>query len=242
LTGASGAVVARYQYNPYGKLLASSSALAAANNIRFSSKYTDTETGLLYYGYRFYSPELGRWLNRDPIGELGGINLYMFVRNSAINYVDRLGLIDLGSIISGAQEMKDKVSTEMAQEAGKVCAQGVGSHPLKASGHVTFTGPILGALLNISSWSKTGTGTVSSDSTCKTCRKYSLQATWNFSDSIDCNSFEELKSKGYFAPGNPWWGDLLGYLEGACEKVGLNIFAVPVSASWQEAKSGCCDK
>ncbi|MDI6810020.1 MAG: RHS repeat-associated core domain-containing protein, partial [Candidatus Eisenbacteria bacterium] len=71
LTGASGAVVARYQYNPYGKLLASSGALAAANNIRFSSKYTDTETGLLYYGYRYYSPGLGRFTSRDPVGEKG---------------------------------------------------------------------------------------------------------------------------------------------------------------------------
>jgi len=45
-----------------------------------------------YYGFRYYSPELGRWLNRDPIEEQGGVNLYGFVANDGINFVDKLGL------------------------------------------------------------------------------------------------------------------------------------------------------
>ncbi len=45
-----------------------------------------------YYGFRYYSPELGRWLNRDPIGERGGVNLYGFVNNDGINLTDILGL------------------------------------------------------------------------------------------------------------------------------------------------------
>ena len=44
-------------------------------------------------GYRFLDPELGRWCSRDPIGTRGGINLYRFVYNSAIDHLDRLGLI-----------------------------------------------------------------------------------------------------------------------------------------------------
>ena len=40
-------------------------------NYRFSSEYLDVETGLAYYNHRYYTPELGRWLSRDPIGELG---------------------------------------------------------------------------------------------------------------------------------------------------------------------------
>jgi len=43
----------------------------AVTDIRFSTKYTDDETGLVYYGYRYYSPELGRWINRDPLGDSG---------------------------------------------------------------------------------------------------------------------------------------------------------------------------
>jgi len=45
-----------------------------------------------YYGYRYYNPELGRWLNRDPIGEEGGENLYVFVANLVTIRTDYLGL------------------------------------------------------------------------------------------------------------------------------------------------------
>jgi len=56
-----------------------------------STKYTDSETGLLYYGYRFYSANLSRWMNRDPIGPKGGRNLYVFVRNRPLGLIDRYG-------------------------------------------------------------------------------------------------------------------------------------------------------
>jgi RHS repeat-associated protein len=63
---------------------------------RFSTKYMDHEVetrgGIYYYGYRHYSPELGRWLSRDPIGEEGGVNLYGMVGNDAVNLWDLLGL------------------------------------------------------------------------------------------------------------------------------------------------------
>ena len=54
-------------------------------NFWFSTKYLDHETGLYYYGYRFYNPELKRWLNRDPIEERGGVPLYCFVNNNPIH-------------------------------------------------------------------------------------------------------------------------------------------------------------
>lgn len=66
--------------------------LAAANLYRFSSKEYDTVTGLYYYGGRYYDPTLHRWLNCDPIGETGGINLYTFNRNNPVDYVDPFGL------------------------------------------------------------------------------------------------------------------------------------------------------
>ena len=42
-------------------------------NYSFNSEYQDTESGLVYYNYRYYSPELGRWLSRDPINQIGSI-------------------------------------------------------------------------------------------------------------------------------------------------------------------------
>jgi len=47
-------------------------------------------TPVYYYGYRYYSPELGRWISRDPIEEKGGLNVYAFVNNS-LNGIDYLG-------------------------------------------------------------------------------------------------------------------------------------------------------
>jgi uncharacterized protein RhaS with RHS repeats len=50
---------------------------------------------MLYYGYRYYSPEMGRWLSRDPIAEQGGINLYGMVGNDPVNRTDYLGLAEV---------------------------------------------------------------------------------------------------------------------------------------------------
>jgi RHS repeat-associated protein len=65
--------------------------MAKSNPFLFSTKYYDWETGLYYYGYRYYDPSMGRWPNRDPLGEAGGWNLYGFVVNDPLGYVDVLG-------------------------------------------------------------------------------------------------------------------------------------------------------
>lgn len=88
----SAALAASYEYDPYGNVVASSGALADSNPFRFSSKYFDGESGLYYYGYRYYSPDLGRWLNRDPMGEGGGLNTYAFVANNPLLFIDPTGL------------------------------------------------------------------------------------------------------------------------------------------------------
>ncbi len=60
-------------------------------SFRFSTKFTDTETGLVYYGQRYYNPTLGRFINKDPIEESGGLNLYGFAGNDGVNRWDYLG-------------------------------------------------------------------------------------------------------------------------------------------------------
>lgn len=57
----------------------------------FSTKPEDSESGLLYYGYRYYDPVSGRWVSRDPIEERGGVNVYAMLRNRPCNDVDVLG-------------------------------------------------------------------------------------------------------------------------------------------------------
>ena len=91
LMNSSRQVVARYRYDPFGNLLAMSGPMAAKNLYRFSSKEWHPNSGLYYYGYRFYEPNLQRWLNRDPLGEYGGINLYEFAYSAPMNWVDPWG-------------------------------------------------------------------------------------------------------------------------------------------------------
>lgn len=91
--GASGALAATYEYGPFGEALVASGPYAEQNPIRWSTKYQDQETALSYYGYRYYSPVIGRWLSRDPIEESGGSNLYGFVANSPVDLVDLYGLV-----------------------------------------------------------------------------------------------------------------------------------------------------
>jgi RHS repeat-associated protein len=88
----TGQATATYDYGPFGEPLRESGEYAKLNPYRFSTKYTDDETGLLDYGLRYYIPSTGRWLNRDPIGEMGGVNLYGMVENNAISRWDLLGL------------------------------------------------------------------------------------------------------------------------------------------------------
>ena len=94
---ATSTITHRMEYDPFGQELRLDTPLpgdgaAEAPRFRFSTKYTDGETGLVYYGFRFYSPDLGRWVNRDPIQERGGLNLYGMVSNDPVSRIDRLGL------------------------------------------------------------------------------------------------------------------------------------------------------
>ncbi len=87
--------VATYTYDAFGNTISQSGSLANIFRHRFSTKYFDTETDLYYYGYRFYHPFLMRWLNRDPIEEDGGVNLYAFCGNYASGLYDGLGLFTI---------------------------------------------------------------------------------------------------------------------------------------------------
>ena len=91
---ADGSISAHYEYDPFGTVLLATGSAAATNSCRFSSKNQDEETGFNYYGYRFYSARLGRWLNEDPIGELGGVNLFGILSNRTTTEFDYLGLSD----------------------------------------------------------------------------------------------------------------------------------------------------
>jgi RHS repeat-associated protein len=90
---ADGTTSAHFEYDPFGNTTVDTdSATTPLFAYRFSTKPLDFETGLYYYGYRYYDPLTGRWKSRDPIEEQGGVNLYVFVANDGVNRFDVFGL------------------------------------------------------------------------------------------------------------------------------------------------------
>jgi RHS repeat-associated protein len=108
----SGAVTASYEYSPFGEALRANGSYALLNPFRFSTRFCDDETHLIYYGRRYYSPTLGRFLSRDPIEEKGGLHLYAFTANQPVNRWDIRGLS--GNSLSAAQSQQEQYLAKIA--------------------------------------------------------------------------------------------------------------------------------
>src|SRR5258708_6737241 len=106
-------LAAGYRYDPFGNLISKSGSLADANIYRFSSKEIHLNSGMYYYLYRFYDPNLQRWINRDPLGERGceqlrrrppsilgdGANPHLFLLGDPVTSIDPWGTQILPGII-----------------------------------------------------------------------------------------------------------------------------------------------
>jgi RHS repeat-associated protein len=90
LTDATGTVAWKAIYTPFGEAVVS--IVTVENPFRFPGQYYDVETGLHYNYFRYYNPPIGRYITPDPIGLLGGINLFLYVQANPVNLVDPLGL------------------------------------------------------------------------------------------------------------------------------------------------------
>jgi RHS repeat-associated protein len=81
----------RYLYDSFGNIVGKWGGYADVNRYRFSSKEFNP-LGLYDFGGRYYDPNLQRFVNHDPLGEIGGVNLYGYVGNNPINFIDPYGL------------------------------------------------------------------------------------------------------------------------------------------------------
>ena len=106
--------------------------------LQWSSEYADPELGLVYYNYRYYNPTDGRWIRRDSLGEMTGLNLYEFVHNNPCIHIDYTGLFidtiwDVGNMI---------------WDAGKITAGAItGNSALMAEGAIDLAFDTAAALV-----------------------------------------------------------------------------------------------
>lgn len=120
LTGESGEAAVRYAYLPYGQVTVSGRYLE--NPFTFVGAYgvTDEGRGLYYMRQRFYDAAIGRFLQRDPIGYEGGINLYAYAGGNPVNYIDPTGtnfFSNLYDKVTGALGWKS--AYDSTKKAGK---------------------------------------------------------------------------------------------------------------------------
>ncbi len=114
LFGIQGGRRALYEYGPYGDIIKMEGNAAEINPFRFSSEYLDDDLGLVYYNYRYYNVVDGRWINRDPMAENAGFNLYCFVGNGLS--IDYLGLVNFDGLLPGLKDFLEKQARAEAQQ------------------------------------------------------------------------------------------------------------------------------
>ncbi len=124
-----------------GELLRATGPMAKANPFRFSTKFQDDETDLLYYGYRYLNTLTGRWLSRDPAGRRGGANLYGFVGNAPLTACDALGLFSETHSMAGHGTISVTIIPEKSDQGWK--------HQRTIDSSITWTPPADGKWNNV---------------------------------------------------------------------------------------------
>jgi RHS repeat-associated protein len=105
---ADGSPAASYDYDPYGN--PSQTAEQASADFRYAEMFYERGSGLYLTRYRAYDPGTGRWLSRDPLGPLGGVNLYSYAAPNPISYSDPSGRTG-----SPSEYLKDFASGQLEQ-------------------------------------------------------------------------------------------------------------------------------
>jgi len=120
LTASDNTVVWEAIYKPFGEAEVNTLS-SVTNSFRFPGQYFDEETGFHYNYLRYYETSTGRYLSPDPIGQFGGINLYIYAQNDPVNAIDPFGL--MGSL-------KNLMGTKPPSNVGQIPISSIGQHAL----------------------------------------------------------------------------------------------------------------
>jgi RHS repeat-associated protein len=131
---------ARYEYGPFGEVIRANGPASRLNPFRFSTKYQDDETDLLYYGYRYYNAGTGRWISRDPANEFGA--LVMMLEIDDLKQVKR--------ILRASPEARLLLQNAYYRGvlAGEQCGRRVRNSGRSQNGEVSVTPPLNGFVSN----------------------------------------------------------------------------------------------
>lgn len=127
IEGGTGEVTETYRYSSFGEELFEK----ALSPWRYSSKRVDSESGLIYFGRRYYDPQIGRWVTPDPIGREGGPNLYAYVSNGPLTHFDLYGLYGISdkmnSAINGFFNVIGNIASKLTKIPGVILST-IGQH------------------------------------------------------------------------------------------------------------------
>ncbi|ELK2690551.1 RHS domain-containing protein, partial [Salmonella enterica subsp. enterica serovar Kentucky] len=138
MTDGGGNIVWEAGYQVWGNLTHEKETRPVQQNLRFQGQYLDRETGLHYNLYRFYDPDIGKFISGDPISLKGGINLYAYAPNP-LSWIDPLGL-KCGSSYEQARNKALKWLEERGFKAERVNIGKFGSTRGKPVGMTTADG------------------------------------------------------------------------------------------------------
>ncbi|KAF1983001.1 SpvB-domain-containing protein [Aulographum hederae CBS 113979] len=139
------ALISSYEeYTPFGETSyqSSPSQTEIPKRYRFNGKERDEETGLYYYGARYYAPWMCKWISPDPIGVKDNLNVFVFSRNNPVRFVDDNGMFP-GDIVAKLAEVTHKVATA----AGIGGSASAGAAPVAAEAAATGAGVAAGPAL-----------------------------------------------------------------------------------------------
>jgi RHS repeat-associated protein len=127
MTDVDGQIVWQATYKAWGEI-ESLAVGEVEQNLRFQGQYFDDETGLHYNTFRYYDPEVGRFITQDPIGLLGGSNLYAFAPNTNV-WIDPWGLSCRTDYVGRTPGKGSKTGREVIEDMrsqGKIRGEGEG--------------------------------------------------------------------------------------------------------------------